>query len=408
MNNHDHGILPERLFRKVRVDYRRRYGGEIEVLDSAGRLQTSATRSALLNKPLARRSRAYALAESVRWGEACIFFVAPGILSWVVPLVNGERVRGGLAGGEFLSDADPSTRETAVRHFQSLGGGAAESAQLVDPLPVAGFRGSERSAADDVYNVFYAMSGWDDSRLRRNRANALQQRQIAEEIHSRKLSGRESKFALDDERMLLSLIRVGDRNGARRMLNRALGAMFLHAPRIVVLKARVMEMMGFLVRSAVEDSPMLDSLVEKHQQWGETIVEADSFEALCIAVRDALDAFVDGIHLQGFNRTDTRVRAALVYIKKHYNEPLTLKQVADHIGLSHYRLAHLLKENTGRTMVEQVRRLRIEQACRFLDDTQMRCSEIAQEVGYADQSYFTRNFVRMMGVTPARYRRGGS
>ena len=49
------------------------------------------------------RLRRHALAESVRWGEPYLFLLADGIVSWVVALVDGERVAGGLCGGEAAS-----------------------------------------------------------------------------------------------------------------------------------------------------------------------------------------------------------------------------------------------------------------------------------------------------------------
>lgn len=68
--------------------------------------------TAIRNLPLLKRARADALQESVRWGEPYSFFLTPGIVSWIVPGVDGEVVQGGLAGGEVRSHG---TRRTAAR-----------------------------------------------------------------------------------------------------------------------------------------------------------------------------------------------------------------------------------------------------------------------------------------------------
>ena len=53
-----------------------------------------------------------------------------------------------------------------------------------------------------------------------------------------------------------------------------------------------------------------------------------------------------------------------------------------------------------------VRRERIRWASRALRNTDAPIAEIALQAGFADQSHFTRTFVRHMGVSPGRYRRG--
>jgi YesN/AraC family two-component response regulator len=155
----------------------------------------------------------------------------------------------------------------------------------------------------------------------------------------------------------------------------------------------------------VEDSPLLEPLLERQQKWMEQIFNTEGFEALCKVVRQALDDFMDSIFEQGYGRTNKKVRKALDYIAEHYTEDLRLEDVAEHVGLSTFRIAHMVKDFTGRTILQHVKRLRTEKARRLLEDTSLTCAEIAYEVGFSDQSFFTRQFREMTGTTPAKYRR---
>ena len=382
-------------------DYRAEYGLAVRWIDPAGRVTGSEGVSAPENLPSFRRFRAHALEECVRWGEPQSFFVAPGVMTWLVPLVDREALRGGLSGGYVLVEEDAGAG--AVNYLVAEGAAreAAErfvrSAARFDP-------GRVREAADRLSELFYQYVGWSPLLLRRNRERMQQQRQIAEEIHRRKVEQNRA-YPYDDERILLSLIRVGDRPGARRIFNKMLAAMFLYSPKQVVVRARAIEMMGYLVRAAVEDSPLMEPLLERHMEWIEQIVETEDFDDLCSVLRAALDDFMDSIFRQGVAPVPAPVRKALDHIAENFTESVSLESVAGAAGLSVFRIAHLLKESTGKTALQHLHQLRVQEACRLLEETDMSCAAVAYEVGFGDQSYFIRQFRKWMGITPAKYRR---
>jgi two-component system response regulator YesN len=76
--------------------------------------------------------------------------------------------------------------------------------------------------------------------------------------------------------------------------------------------------------------------------------------------------------------------------------------------LSVSRLAHRFKEETGATLIEYLTWVRIGHAQRLLVETDKSCQKIADEVGYNNQSYFSRAFRRVVGITPRQFRRRGT
>ena len=171
------------------------------------------------------------------------------------------------------------------------------------------------------------------------------------------------------------------------------------------MKARMIEIMGHLVRSAIEDSPVLERLLDRQQLWINAIIEARQFNDLCKVVRRSMDDFIDRIFLQGYNRTNEHVRRALVYIARHYREKITLEKVAGHVGLSKYRISHLMKEVTGQTIFQHVKRMRVEKAQELLSGTDESYSEITYTLGFTDQSAFIKQFRELTGTTPAKFRK---
>jgi AraC-like DNA-binding protein len=78
--------------------------------------------------------------------------------------------------------------------------------------------------------------------------------------------------------------------------------------------------------------------------------------------------------------------------------------IALEMGMSHRQFDRRFKNATGLTPQQYLIRVRIEQACRKLRDTEDSLSEIAFDIGFCDQSAFTAQFRKRMGLTPRKYR----
>ena len=395
-------ILSKRIMTEVGRTYHKAVGLRPRYMDLSGNVAHDGDAlSALTNS---RRRRNYALQESINLGEPHVFSPAPGLSSWVVALENRRMVHGGLIGGEVLIRDLSDTREETLDYLISHGMGQRQAEEFLGGLPVwPGVRVQE--AAESLRATFYQISGWKPDLMKENRLKALQQEQINEAIEDQRKSGKQAIYAFEKERVLLASIRAGDRNGARRILNEMLAAIYMSSPQLVVLRARAIELMTCLTRAAIEDNPLLEPLIESNHAWTEQLVRARSFEDLSQVLMNALDDFTEGIYLQGVNRSNPKVSKALDYIGRSFSKSVSLKSVAAEVGLSPCRLSHLVKAFTGKTVLQIVQQVRIQHAQQLLERTSLGCAEIAYEVGFGDQSYFIKHFKRVAGMTPARYRR---
>lgn len=395
------GYLSARTRAAVASDCWTRFGRPVRWVDDLGDVaEPLAPDQPLTLRPLQQTVRD-ALREAHRWGEPCTFFLCPGVLAWIVPLCDSDQRYGGILSGEVV--LDEADRAEAAHHLQEFGLPAHTAQEWAAALPVWP-EGRAEEASARLYDDFYRRSGWVPAALTRRRQDAAQQRQIAEAIHSRKRAAR-AGYPVDDERRLLALIRVGDSRGARAAMNELLGGLFVHSPALPVLRARAIELLGYLVRAAVEDNPMLEPLIEWNQTWIERLVSEPDFDAICSALRDALDDFIATVAAQGFNLTNTAVQKALDHVAAHYADGVTLEDVAAAAGLSTYRIAHLVKEATGRSVMGHVRTLRVTRARELLEGSTLKGSEIAAQLGYHDQSHLIREFRAVIGIPPEKYRR---
>ena len=394
-------ILSKSDFGKIKKSYRRSHEANLYEVSPTG-IRERAT-DFIYNLPPLVNARAHALNESVRWGESYMFFLMPNVLSWIVPLVRNGEVCGGLIGGEVMTEEDNYDQLETINHLTSNGVPRPAAEHYVSQLPVWD-QEEPQKAAEFLFALTCYTLNWDISLLSENRKKALRQQQIAEEIHRRK-QGLGNRTLMDDERTLISLMKAGDQKGARRELNKTLGALFSHTADIRLLKAHVIEMMGYLVRNAVEDSPHMSSLIEKNHTWMAAIIDAQDFETLSNVVADSLDDFMRNIYLHGQNRTNETVGRILDYLSENFHETITFEMLSKEVNLSTFRISHLVKEQTGKTVLQHIHHLRIQEAQRLLEQSELSCTDIAYESGFGDQSYFIKQFRKWMGITPARYRK---
>lgn len=99
-----------------------------------------------------------------------------------------------------------------------------------------------------------------------------------------------------------------------------------------------------------------------------------------------------------------RLRHILDYINDHYNEKITLQNVADELGVSTYYLSHYFKDAMGISLQECIMRYRCEQARRLLLTTDETALDISLMCGFSDPKYFTSGFRRQYGLRPGEYR----
>lgn len=98
------------------------------------------------------------------------------------------------------------------------------------------------------------------------------------------------------------------------------------------------------------------------------------------------------------------IRRTMEYIQKHYTEDISLKAVADYVGLSENYLSNLFKNEVGDNLTNYVNQLRIEQAKKLIATTSMKTYEIAEAVGYHSASYFSTIFRKITGSPISTYK----
>lgn len=99
-----------------------------------------------------------------------------------------------------------------------------------------------------------------------------------------------------------------------------------------------------------------------------------------------------------------RFPTVITYIEENLHSALELDGLAQKANLSKFHFCRTFKRHTGLNPMKYVAALRIDRAKELLKQDGISVSSIASQVGFRDLSNFIRQFKKVTGVTPSRYR----
>lgn len=100
-----------------------------------------------------------------------------------------------------------------------------------------------------------------------------------------------------------------------------------------------------------------------------------------------------------------KIQLAIKYMTDHYNEDISINELAERFTMSPNYFSSLFKKETGQSAINYIKELRIERAKDYLAQSDESAVEIAKKIGYEDSQYFFKVFKKSTGKTPLQYRR---
>ena len=101
------------------------------------------------------------------------------------------------------------------------------------------------------------------------------------------------------------------------------------------------------------------------------------------------------------------VEQILSYFEEHYNEKISLDQIAENMYLSPFYISKIFKSETGGTPIRHLIDIRLDKAKELLErGWGGSIQEVAAKVGYDDAYHFSKLFKKRYGLSPSQVRRG--
>lgn len=343
---------------------------------------------------------------AVDFGESYVFSCHSCLNHIVYPTLVKGQFFGSVIAGPFLMDAPDAemiselTKQNEIptdgllRLMEYAGGIPIYSPEQVTQISTL-FRHLMRSALVESRAIMAS-----------NNEKLLQQSRINESIQLYKNSGvREDRtYPVDLENALVSTIKANQIDKARDILNTLLGHILLYeGHNTEKVKIRCIELCAVLSRTAISRGGDPNLVLDMNQNLISSLAKAKTIYDICYTLQDNIEIFTDNL-LQPSDRNSRIVKSAVEYVAQHFSEDISLASVAEELHVNTSYLSTLFRQVTGTTFKEHLNRVRVEEAERLLANTDYAVMEIAIACGYRDQSYFTKVFKKMTGLTPKLYR----
>lgn len=363
-------------------DYSRRFGHRLLFVDIEGKILAGTPyRNGGATEKERNRWRALAVSESLRWGQPSMIACPDDCMIWGVPVMSNNQVIAGMV-------VRPCTFEIEEGDGRSL------SEKLTE-------------ACEDLLEIAEKHNLVNTSLMKLNRISAFLEREKAEAIHESKkqLYSDLREVYLLEELSLLGAIQQENRGQARAIINRILLHIYNRAPRSLnLLKSFAVELVVMMSRTAVDTGVDSMRIMAMNSSFFSALTRIDDEEELSQWLKNALERLMDEIHDKRSQQHRARLSQSIVFIEKHLSENISRDQVAKYCGLSPGHFSHLIRAETGKTFTEWLAFYRVRHACHLLARNQQSLAEIAAECGFADQSYFTKIFKKVVGQNPLQYR----
>ena len=103
---------------------------------------------------------------------------------------------------------------------------------------------------------------------------------------------------------------------------------------------------------------------------------------------------------------DPLVLTASRIIRDRACHGISVEQVCELVDCSRSTLDNLFKRHLGRSVAQEMLRIRLSRGMRLLENSDLSVEEVARQCGFLSATYFCRFFKREAGTTPALYRSG--
>jgi AraC-like DNA-binding protein len=242
--------------------------------------------------------------------------------------------------------------------------------------------------------------------LKERNEKYIQQYKIANFLEKLKRENPDiARKILDKQDEIIQKVKLGDRAGAREILNEFLGTIFFESGmNFEVIKVRIIELIVMISRAAIEAGVGAQELLGLNYSYLTELSKVTDLEELLFKVTRVLENFIAKVSLGKEKKRKVRCQRMRDFIHRNFTRKITAQDVAKEAGLSVGRALHLFREETGMALTGYVNKMKVDYGKYLLLNSDIQLAELADQLGYYDQSHFTKNFKKFEKITPSHFR----
>jgi len=169
-----------------------------------------------------------------------------------------------------------------------------------------------------------------------------------------------------------------------------------------IIQNLCISLIGILMTAGDDDSNMQAHMNTLSARFAEVYALASAKE-LCAWMRRWLVDWVKSNEAHSGRKTSRLVQEVKQYVRDHYDQEITLTEIADKLYVNRNYLSQLFKRVTGESFVTYLNKFRIEKAKERMREKHYLISEISEMVGYQNPTYFSQVFKSITGKSPSEF-----
>ena len=338
-------------------------------------------------------------------GAPYIYETPCGLVMCIVAIVLSEEIVGFISVGPVILWDNDEYFQEEFKQKNAKSGLFLEGADLssMKKMECESMTGSARMLMILLNYLIKEEHKFLARRQEVNRLN-LELMKTRKEMEISRTTGDCKRYPIEMEKELIGYVHLGDKNNARKIINNFLNDIFSYASGdLAIIKAKLYEFTAFLSRAAVESGAPVERLKEVVKTSSKILLENIDFADLCQTTVEILERYIDIVYASK-KSTSAHITNAIAYIQAHYNEKLDLSTLASEVFVSTYYLSHLFRDEMNTTFSDYLNKVRVDKAKSCLIEGKS-VTQACEEVGYNEVNYFNKIFKKLVGITPAKYRK---
>ncbi|MEG2672107.1 MAG: AraC family transcriptional regulator [Ruthenibacterium sp.] len=352
------------------------------------------------------QSQIYGMTSAERFGGKYIYFCPMGLTCFVSPILGSAGSEAKITVGPFLMVDRQDYIACDLTEQMHLSSALMEAAAAeLSHVPV-----TEPEKVNQMSTLLFMAVGFMNNVSAANRMLDTQnsdaiQGQVTAYIQQLKSEQAPPPYPFDTERALLRAIGQSEKEQAQKLLNELFGYIFFTAGGdFEQAKSRIYELLVLISRTAIDAGADPARTLKLSHAYLHDLPTLHNIDALCFWLTGVMNDFMDSV----FNYMDAKhanvIHQSVQYLQTHYAEHITLDEMAGRVYLSPAYFSRVFKQETGFTFTAYLNKTRVERSKEMLLHQNIRLTDIAQLVGFEDQSYFTKVFKKVTGTAPHQYR----
>ncbi len=403
-------------FRFLAEEYRRKTGLPLILVDPGGKIILESGNCDFCGRKVpageeklvkaCRQKMAQAVEESFRWGEGYITTCPLGFVLFAVPIVQHRKLRGGLVSGfAIFAEMREDFGEEVSANLARFGAKLRPLRAKAERLRKISLK-KAKEAVSQLMSLTQKYKVNDLAFLKERNDRYIQQYKIANFLEELKKENPDiARKILDKQDEVIQKVKLGDSTGAREILNEFLGSIFFESGmNFEVIKVRIIELVVMISRAAIEAGVGAQELLGLNYSYLTELSKVTDLEELLVNVTRVLENFISKVSLGKERKRKVRFQKMREFIHRNFTGGITAGDVAREAGLSVGRALHLFREETGMALTAYINKMKVDYGKYLLLNSNIPLADLSGQLGYYDQSHFTKNFKKLEKITPSHFR----